>query len=244
MTTQTGAAAIVQRSAARAHFDFGWLSTRHSFSFADYYDPQNLNWGALRVFNDDVVQPGRGFGTHPHRDMEIITYVLDGELEHRDSIGNHGVVHAGGVQYMSAGTGVLHSEFNRSNERPVHFVQMWVLPPRTGEEPQYGQLDFGPEQRDGKWLTIAAPAGAPIALRQDAMLRVARSRAGTPLVHAFERGRYGFTFVADGSVTINGAAYSGGDALRTYDVPEVRIEGDGEIVLWDVAATDIRLEDA
>jgi quercetin 2,3-dioxygenase len=244
MAIETGALAVVQRSAARAEFDFGWLTTRHSFSFADYYDPENINWGALRVFNDDIVQPGEGFGTHPHRDMEIITCVLDGELEHRDSMGNHGVVHAGGVQYMSAGTGVLHSEFNGSTERPVHFVQMWVLPARAGEEPQYGQLDFGPEDRDGKWLTIAAPSGAPIALRQDAMFRVARARGGKPLLHTFARGRYGFTFVGSGSVAINGETCNAGDALRTYDVPEVRIEGDGEIVLWDVASTDIRLEDA
>lgn len=244
MTVESGPITVVQRSAARAQFDFGWLTTRHSFSFADYFDPENINWGALRVFNDDIVQPGQGFGTHPHRDMEIITYVLDGALEHRDSMGNHGVVDAGGVQYMSAGTGVLHSEYNGSSERPVHFVQMWVLPVRAGEAPQYGQLNFDPGERDGKWLTVAAPAGAPIALRQDAIFRVARARDGKPLAHVFERGRYGFTFVAGGAATINGESCTAGDALRTFDVPEVRIEGDGEIVLWDVAATDIRLEDA
>ena len=244
MAREMGPLSVVQRSAARARYDFGWLTTRHSFSFADYYDPDNLNWGALRVFNDDIVQPGEGFGTHPHRDMEIVTYVLDGELEHRDSMGNHGVVASGGVQYMSAGTGVLHSEFNGSTERPVRFVQMWILPARSGEQPQYGQLDFAAGERDGTRLTIAAPTAAPIALRQDATLRVARARDGQVLVHAFDRGRYGFTFVARGSAAINGERLIEGDALRTFDVAEVRIDGDGEVVLWDVVATTVRLEDA
>ena len=128
-------------AASRAHVDAGWLETYYSFSFADYHDPANLNWGALRVFNDDTIQGGEGFPTHPHRDMEIVTYVLSGELAHRDSIGNHGVVGPGGVQFMSAGTGVRHSEYNNDPVEPLHLVQMWVLPGRMGTPPSYGQLD-------------------------------------------------------------------------------------------------------
>lgn len=232
----------VQRAGERARFDFGWLQTHHSFSFADYYDPENLNWGTLRVFNDDVVQPGQGFGTHPHRDMEILTYVLDGELEHKDSMGNHGVVRPGGVQYMSAGTGVLHSEFNHSHERPVHFVQMWVMPSSTGEAPAYGQKDFTLGDRDGRWLTVASGRtgiDAPIALRQAATLKVARL-AAQPLAHAFDDGRYGFLFVASGAVAANGEHLAAGDAVRIAGVRDLRLEGEGEVVLWDVNPPDGR----
>ncbi|MBD5655147.1 MAG: pirin family protein, partial [Candidatus Eremiobacteraeota bacterium] len=167
----------IQRSSERARFDHGWLQTSHSFSFAGYVDPGNLNWGALRVFNDDVVQAGTGFGTHAHRDMEILTYVLEGELEHRDSMGNVGVVRPGGVQYLSAGTGVKHSEYNHSAERPVHFVQMWVVPQANGLAPRYGQVDFTLEDRRDRWLTVASGEGgveAPIAIWQDATAYVAR----------------------------------------------------------------------
>src|SRR5215469_16754455 len=130
----------IQKESERAFFDHGWLQTYHSFSFANYLDPNNLNWGALRVFNDDVIAPGKGFGTHPHRDMEILTYVLEGELEHRDSMGNVGVVRPGGVQYLSAGTGIAHSEYNHLPDTPVHLVQMWVMPRQAGLKPQYGQV--------------------------------------------------------------------------------------------------------
>ena len=241
-----GAVATVQRASERAFFDFGWLQTHHSFSFADYYDPENLNWGALRVFNDDTVQPGKGFGTHPHRDMEIVTYVLRGELEHRDSMGQHGIVPPGGVQYMSAGTGITHSEFNHSGERDVHFVQMWVLPKRYGERPQYGQHEFTTAQRDGTWLTIASGEGsvtAPIALGQDATLRVARLSGGTLPVELRE-GRYGFLFVADGTVTANGERLAAGDALRLRGQQRFGVAGNGELVFWDVPPTNVRLDDA
>src|ERR1700680_3120187 len=156
MTTKTASNFQVQRASERGFFDHGWLQTYHSFSFADYADPENLNWGALRVFNDDVIAPGQGFGTHPHRDMEIVTYVLEGELEHKDSMGNQGVVHPGGVQYMSAGSGVRHSEFNHSQTAPLHFVQMWVLPSRTGVSPAYGQREFDSAARLNRWLPIAS----------------------------------------------------------------------------------------
>jgi quercetin 2,3-dioxygenase len=244
MATQTGFA--IQRAADRAFFDFGWLKTHHSFSFADYYDPNNLNWGALRVFNDDTVLPGKGFGTHPHRDMEIVTYVLRGELEHRDSLGQHGVVAPGGIQYMSAGTGVKHSEFNHSGERDVHFVQMWVLPRSYGEAPDYGQHSFEEAARRDTWLVLASGepgVAAPVTLRADATLRVAQLDDAR-LTYTFGPSRYGFLFVAEGEVTANGERLGAGDAVRIRGASELEVRGNGELILWDVPPTDIRLEDA
>jgi len=246
MDTTTTPAFVVQRAADRAFFDFGWLQTHHSFSFADYYDPENLNWGALRVFNDDTVQPGKGFGTHPHRDMEIVTYVLRGELEHKDSMGHQGVVPPGGVQYMSAGTGLTHSEFNHSAERDVHFVQMWVLPRSYGEKPSYGQHEFAEAARRGRWLVIASGENgvdAPIALRQDATVRVARLDGGS-LDVSLRAERYGFLFVADGTVTVNGEQLAAGDGVRLRGAQTFAVTGDAELVFWDVPPTDVRLEDA
>lgn len=236
----------VQRGADRAAFDHGWLQTSHSFSFAEYHDPRYVNWGALRVFNDDRVAAGAGFPTHPHRDMEIVTYVLSGELEHRDSIGNHGVVGPGGVQYMSAGRGVRHSEYNHSATNSLHFLQMWVLPGEIGGEPAYGQVDFDVAQRRNQWLTIAsghAGQDAPVALTQDAMLLVSRVE-GVELRHTFEPGRLGFLFVADGGVdvgaydvhdaAIKSVQLNTGDAVRIAGVTRLTLGGAGEIVLWDV----------
>jgi hypothetical protein len=225
----------VQRSADRAFFDHGWLKTYHSFSFADYFDEKNLNWGALRVFNDDYVEGNNGFPPHPHRDMEIVTYVLQGHLTHQDSLGNHGVVGPGGVQFMSAGTGVRHSEVNDDSET-LHLVQMWVLPGRTGETPLYGQLDFAPEARHNTWLRIVSgeeKIDAPIRITQDATFAVARVEGGLP-VYEFAPQRYGFIFVADGNVEINGEKLAKGDAVRLYDVRTLDVKGHGELVLWDV----------
>jgi redox-sensitive bicupin YhaK (pirin superfamily) len=236
MSTITTGAMHVQRGADRAAFDFGWLQTKHSFSFAEYVDPNNLNWGALRVFNDDVVQPGAGFGTHPHRDMEILTYVLEGELEHEDSMSNVGIVRAGAVQYLSAGTGIAHSEYNHSSEKPVHFVQMWVLPRAQGLEPRYGQVDYTLEQRRNRWLAIAS--GEPgvktaIPLWQDATAYVARLEA-RGMVHLVRPGRYAFLFVADGNVHVNDRRLQGGDAGRIAGPLEIEVKGSGELVLWDL----------
>jgi redox-sensitive bicupin YhaK (pirin superfamily) len=240
MATKTAPVFAIQRAADRGSFDFGWLQTHHSFSFGEYHDPENVNWGALRVFNDDTVQPGQGFGTHPHRDMEIVTYVLRGELEHRDSLGHHGVVAPGGIQYISAGTGVRHSEFNHSTEHDVHFVQMWVLPRGRGEEPAYGQHSFGEEERRNRWLVAASGrqgVAAPVALRADATLRVAKLEDAT-LTHAFDPGRYGFLFVGSGEVTANGERLTQGDAVRLHGIPELTVAGSGEVVLWDVPPLD------
>jgi quercetin 2,3-dioxygenase len=242
MATQTAPVFAVQRAADRAFFDHGWLKTYHSFSFADYVDPANLNWGALRVFNDDTVAPGQGFGTHPHRDMEIVTYVLRGELEHRDSLGHHGVVPPGGIQYVSAGTGVQHSEFNASRTNDVHFVQMWVLPRRRGETPAYGQRTFDEDERRNRWLVVAGGqpgVAAPVELRADATLRVAKLE-DAEVAYAFDPARYGFLFVAGGEVTANGEQLKAGDAVRIHGVSDLTVRGRGELVLWDVPPVDAR----
>jgi redox-sensitive bicupin YhaK (pirin superfamily) len=236
----------VQRAAARATFDHGWLQTSHSFSFAEYFDPRNVSWGALRVVNDDRVAPGAGFPTHPHRDMEIVTYVLSGELEHRDSMGNHGVVGPGGVQYMSAGSGVAHSEYNHSSTVGLHFLQMWVLPGETGGAPTYGQVDFDTEERRNKWLVIAsghAGQEASVALTQDATLLASRLE-GRELRHTFEPCRLGFLFVADGDVNVSAfdvenaaigsTELTAGDAIRLAGITRLELSGVGEVVLWDV----------
>jgi len=214
---------------------------REGLGLADYFDAENVNWGALRVFNDDTVLPGIGFGTHPHHDMEILTYVLRGELEHVDSLGHQGVVAPGGVQYISAGTGVRHSEFNHSSSVDVHFVQMWVQPQRLGEPPAYGQQAFGFDDRRDRWLLVASgqeAQPAPVALRQDATLRVARLE-DCELDYHFEPSRFGFLFVAEGEVSANGERLSTGDAVRMSGVREIGVRGSGELVLWDVPATSV-----
>jgi redox-sensitive bicupin YhaK (pirin superfamily) len=231
---------LVQRSNERAYFDHGWLQTYHSFSFAEYRDPRNVNWGALRVFNDDVVAGGEGFPPHPHRDMEIVTYVLDGELAHRDSMGNHGIVGAGGVQFMSAGTGVTHSEFNNLPDRPLHLVQMWVLPGALAQPPSYGQMEFTPGERRNHWLRIVSGeerVEAPIRITQRATFAVARLESADA-GYTFAPKRYGFLFVAAGSVEANGERLGAGDGVRLYDVGELNVRGDGELVLWDLPGLD------
>jgi redox-sensitive bicupin YhaK (pirin superfamily) len=237
MTTSTTTPSLtIQRAADRAGFDFGWLNTHHSFSFGEYQDPNNVNWGALRVFNDDVVAPGTGFGTHPHRDMEILTYVLSGELEHKDSMGNIGVVRPGGVQYLSAGTGIAHSEYNHSKAAPVHFVQMWVMPNGRGLKPRYGQVDYTREERLNTWLPIASGekgVESRIAIWQDATAYVARVE-GSSLKKSFAAGRRAFLFVGDGEVTLGADTLRAGDAVRIAGPLDIDVRGTGELVLWDV----------
>lgn len=237
----------IQRSNERAFFDHGWLKTYHSFSFADYYDPQNVNWGALRVFNDDTVAPGEGFPTHPHRDMEIITYVLEGQLEHRDSTGSHGIVGPGGAQYMSAGTGVRHSEYNHSKTAPLHFLQMWVVPGKRGTPPSYGQVEFTQADRLNRWLPVASGRHsviAPVVLTADAAFFVTQLEGNYHLRHTFDPHRLGFLFVAEGDATIEGlddgdgvvgtGSLMAGDAVRTANLARVSAQGDATIVLWDL----------
>lgn len=237
----------VQRANERACYDHGWLKTCHSFSFADYYDPQNMNWGALRVLNDDFVAPGEGFPTHPHRDMEIITYVLEGRLEHRDSTGSHGIVGPGGAQFMSAGTGVQHSEFNASQSEPLHLVQMWILPGVRGSKPAYGQVEFTEADRLNRWLPVASghhSIDAPVKLTQNAAFFVTKIEHNAQARHTFEPGRLGFLFVAEGSASVEGLDEAdavlfndkvrAGDAVRMANLSRVHVQGDGVLVLWDL----------
>ena len=226
----------IQRSHQRAYADHGWLQTYHSLSFAEYIDPRNTNWGALRVFNDDTIAPGRGFETHAHRDMEILTYVLDGELAHRDSMGNERIVAARAVQYLSAGTGIRHAEYNASPTRPVRLVQMWVIPRDAGLPPQYGQVDYTIEDRRNRWLPIAsgqAEIDARITIWQDATSYVARLEAHR-LTHELAADRRAFLFVASGTVTLDSLALERGDAARIIGPTTIDLRGDAEVVLWDV----------
>ena len=227
----------IQRADQRYFADHGWLKTYHSFSFADYYDPKNVQWGALRVLNDDTIAPGAGFPPHPHRDMEIVTYVLSGELEHQDSMGNRGVVKDGGVQFMSAGTGVRHSEFNARKDAALHLVQMCVLPGKLGTQPSYGQADFTTDDRLNRWLNVAGGQNgvfAHIALTADATFRVARLE-NARLEHTFASdARYGFLFVAAGEVLANGEQLRTGDAVRMKGADRLDLSGSGELLFWDL----------
>lgn len=241
----------VQRADERACYDHGWLKTCHSFSFAEYHDPRNMNWGALRVLNDDIVQAGEGFPTHPHRDMEIITYVIEGQLEHRDSAGHHGIVGPGGAQFMSAGTGVQHSEFNHSAEHRLHFLQMWVLPGRRGTPPQYGQVEFAPIDRRNRWLAIASghrSIEAPVQLTANAALLVTQTEGEAYVRHTFEPKRLGFLFVAQGDAIIEALDDADrvvsqerlhtGDAVRMAALARVHVQGNTLVILWDLPASD------
>ena len=191
-------------SADRYHQDFGWLATNWHFSFGDYHDPANMNWSRLRVFNDDVVQPGGGFGMHPHRDMEIVTYVLDGELAHQDSVGNRGVVRPGEVQVMSAGRGIHHAEMNPSQTKPVHLLQLWIEPRHRSNEPRWEQRQFTAQERSGKLLPVVSGGEAPgtLTIDQDATIYVSSLRAGESVTHAVAGG-HAYLFVTKGEVTVN-----------------------------------------
>ncbi len=203
----------LRRSNARGHVDHGWLNARHTFSFAGYYDPAYVGFSVLRVINDDIIAPGRGFGTHPHHDMEIVTYVLSGALRHEDSMGNGSVIRAGDVQYMSAGKGVRHSEFNASATDSVHLLQIWILPAHNDLEPQYGQQTIPPEEKRGRWRNLATPDGrdGSLALQQDAVLLATLLDGDPPLQYHAEPGRRLYLHLAEGSVMLNGTAMNAGD---------------------------------
>jgi hypothetical protein len=229
----------VRRSEERGHFDHGWLDTRHTFSFADYRDPRHMGFRALRVVNEDRVQPGQGFGTHPHRDMEIVTYVLEGGLAHRDSMGHGSTIHPGDVQRMSAGTGVTHSEFNASRTEPVHFLQIWILPDRTGLAPSYEQRRFPEEERRGRLRLVASPDGADgsVTVHQDACLLAALLAPGQAVGHALAPGRHAWVQVARGAVEVSGQRLSAGDGAALSRETEVALRGiaDSEVLLFDLA---------
>ena len=237
----------VIRSDERHHADHGWLDTRWHFSFADYHDPENVHFGPLRVFNDDVVRGGGGFDMHPHRDMEIITYVISGRLEHRDHLGNRGVVHPGEVQVMSAGKGIVHAEFNASRTEPVRLLQIWVLPRTRGMKPHWDQRQFTPDQRAGRLLPVVTSdesdvAPNPLRIDQDTTIYVSSLKAGQSVDHTSPAaGRKAYLFVIDGAVTLNGdTALSAGDQARvTLDADprlSIRAEQDAELILLDLPA--------
>ena len=216
----------------------GWLDSRHTFSFGDYQDPKHHQFRALRVINDDRVAPSGGFPTHPHRDMEILTCVLSGQLEHRDSMGNGEVIHAGEWQAMTAGTGVTHSEFNPSKTDPVHLLQIWLFPDRRGHKPGYQQKLFTPADKSGKWALVASPDGeaGSLVIHQDARVYQTILAPGSDEVrHELRSGRAAFVHVATGTATVNGTKLTAGDAITVEDEAEVVATGDGEVLLFDLA---------
>ncbi len=215
----------------------GWLDSRHTFSFGEYRDPRHHQFRALRVINDDRIAAGGGFPTHPHRDMEILTCVLSGALEHSDSMGNGEVIRAGEWQAMTAGTGVAHSEFNPSDENPVHLLQIWLLPDRRGHTPGYQQKLFTDADKSGKWAAVASPDGADgsLLIRQDARVYQTKLAPGDTVRHELKGGRAAFVHVATGTATVNGAALVAGDAGAVEDEAEVVVSGDGEVLLFDLA---------
>jgi redox-sensitive bicupin YhaK (pirin superfamily) len=229
----------VRRSEERGHFDHGWLDTRHTFSFADYRDPRQMGFRALRVVNEDRVRPGQGFGTHPHRDMEIVTYVIEGGLAHRDSMGNGSTIRPGDVQRMSAGTGVTHSEFNASREAPVHFLQIWILPERTGLAPGYEQRRFPEEERRGRLRLVASPdgAGGSVTIHQDVRLHAALLAPGEAVAHRLAPGRHAWVQVARGEVDVAGQRLSAGDGAAVSGEAELALRAiaDAEVLLFDLA---------
>jgi redox-sensitive bicupin YhaK (pirin superfamily) len=229
----------IRRAEERGHADYGWLNSYHTFSFASYYDPANTGFRSLRVINEDFVLPGQGFGTHPHRDMEILTYVLDGALEHRDNMGNGGVIRPGEVQRMSAGTGITHSEFNASDKEPVHFMQVWILPEQRGIAPSYEQRNFDLAS-NGKLQLIASPDadGNSMAIHQDAKVYAGKLDTGASLRHEIAKDRHAWVQVARGEVEVNGTKLSAGDGAAITGEPELRISTNGqpsELLLFDLS---------
>ncbi len=229
----------IRRSQDRGLADHGWLNSRHSFSFADYHDPAHMGFGALRVINEDRVQPGMGFGTHGHRDMEIISYVLEGELEHKDSLGNGSVIRPGNVQRMSAGTGVMHSEFNPSGSAPVHFLQIWIQPDRRGVKPSYEERNFDAASKRGRLRLVASPDGreGSVTIHQDAFVYAALLDGAEAAHHALAPGRKAYVHLARGEAKVNGQPLGAGDALKATGEREIRIEGGrgAEVLLFDLA---------
>jgi redox-sensitive bicupin YhaK (pirin superfamily) len=227
-----------RRAAERGHAQHGWLDSFHSFSFADYYDPEHMGFGPLRVINEDRVQPGMGFGTHGHRDMEILSYVLEGELSHRDNMGNGSIIVPGDVQRMSAGRGVLHSEFNPSPDFPVHFLQIWIEPAARGIRPSYEQKRFDAPAKRGRLALIASPDGAngSVTLHQDARVYAALVDGSERVAHDIAAGRRGYVHVARGRVQLNGTALDAGDAARLEGPASVTLDGgdDAEVLVFDL----------
>jgi quercetin 2,3-dioxygenase len=227
----------VRKANERGHANHGWLDSYHTFSFANYYDPQWMGYRSLRVINDDLVMPGMGFGTHPHRDMEIITYVLSGALEHKDSMGNGRIIRPGEVQYMAAGTGVQHSEFNPSSEEAVHLLQIWIQPDRKGTTPHYAEKSLK-EAPEGRLNLVTSKTGrdGSIAINQDADLWLGKLGEGNRVTHTLAPGRHAWVHIAEGEVSLNGKKLSGGDAVAIDEQGSVELSATkpSQVLLFDL----------
>jgi redox-sensitive bicupin YhaK (pirin superfamily) len=229
---------MVRKAEERGHANHGWLDTYHTFSFADYQDPREMGFGPLRVINDDKVQPGQGFGTHGHRDMEIITYVLEGALEHKDSMGNGSIIRPGNVQRMSAGTGVRHSEFNPSRDKGVHLLQIWIEPNVTGVKPGYEEKQFGTAEKKGQLRLIASPDGreGSVTIHQDAYVYASMLDGKDAVKHRLAPRRRAYVHVARGSVKVNGAPLKGGDGVKIENESAIELKNarEAEVLLFDL----------
>ena len=230
----------IRRSDERGHANHGWLDSFHTFSFANYYDADFMQFGLLRVINQDRVEPGQGFGTHGHKDMEIVSYVLDGVLEHKDSMGNGAQMRPGEVQLMSAGTGVTHSEFNGSDTDPLHFLQMWIFPKDNGTTPRYEQRAYSEEERQGNLRLVVSPNGenGSVTIGQDARMYAGLFANGETAEHTVPADRQAWLHVARGTVTLNGEELRAGDGAAIRDEANLTITGveDAELVMWEVPA--------
>ena len=228
----------IRRSSERGITNLSWLDSRHTFSFGDYHDPKHMGFSDLRVINEDRVTPGAGFGTHSHRDMEIITYVLEGALAHKDSTGTNSVIRAGDLQRMSAGTGVSHSEYNPSQAEPVHFLQIWIIPKETGLRPGYEQRSFDLQENSGSWVLVAAPdaRNGSLKIHQEAELYLAALSKGQQLKYRLRPGRQSWLQVTRGAATLNGTSLAAGDgaAVSKQDLLQVDASDDTEILLFDL----------
>lgn len=230
---------VIRKSEERGHFDFGWLKTYHTFSFDQYYDPQFMSFRSLRVINEDTVQPGRGFPTHGHSDMEIITYVLEGALEHKDSMGTGSVIRPGDVQKMSAGTGVRHSECNQSKTEVVHLLQIWVIPDKIGIKPDYQQKKFDDEEKRGRLRLIVSPDGSDdsITIQQDARVYASLLAPAQQVTHGLQPERHAWVQIARGAIDLNGKRLSQGDGAAVSDESQLTIVGKepSEVILFDLS---------
>jgi redox-sensitive bicupin YhaK (pirin superfamily) len=228
----------IRKSADRGHFDHGWLDTRHTFSFADYHDPEQMGFRNLRVINEDRVSPGQGFGTHGHRDMEIISVVVSGNLSHKDSMGNGSALKAGDIQRMTAGTGVTHSEFNGSDEEPLHFLQIWVLPEQAGLAPGYQEIHVTDDDKRGRLLKVAAKAGGEgvVKIHQDVEMYASLLEPGQEVTHDLRPGRHAWAQVVQGEIEVNGTLLRAGDGAAISDETALRIRSGsgGEWLLFDL----------
>ena len=230
---------LTRKADQRGHADHGWLNAYHTFSFASYRDPKHMGFRALRVMNEDRVAPGQGFGTHPHNDMEIVTYVLEGALEHRDSMGNGEVLRPGEFQRMTAGTGITHSEFNPSETEPVHLYQIWLFPDQKGHTPSYEQKAFPDEEQQNRLRLVASPTAedGSLQIHQDARIYLSKLTSGNQVTHSIARGRHAWLQVLRGAVLLNGTELSTSDGAAVSDERELTIQAteNAEVMLFDLA---------